>query len=60
MTSLAPPTPRRTWVWRVISTATSAVVASVVLCAACEVYFRLRYTPSYVPDTGIRADRVFR
>ena len=58
MTSLAPPTPRRTWVWRVISTATSAVVASVVLCAACEVYFRLRYTPSYVPDTGIRADRV--
>jgi hypothetical protein len=56
MRSLAPPAPPR--IWRVISLVTSAIVAFVVLCIVCEVYFRLRYTPSYLPDLGIRADRL--
>lgn len=43
---------------RLLSSAMSVVTAFVLICMACEAYFRVRYLPSYVPDPGISADRV--
>jgi hypothetical protein len=49
--------PARTRIRRTLLLATSALLAFLAASALGEVYFRLRYPRSYVPDAGIAADR---